>query len=241
LGDPVFSYDPTLIDSYPTIRAGVIRATGLSNGPSPADLTALYRQEQHKRVEQFHQTPIAELASIAAWRRAFSKFGVKPTQYRNAAEALLRRLSKHGDIPGINLLVDLGNLVSIRYALPVAFFDQAAVTGATTVRFSDGSETFTDLGSGESVHPEAGEVIFVDDAGQVSARRWCWRQSAQSATGPTTTSALVTVEGHHGDARADVGAAIADLAELLRTYQRQATLVVGELSAESPSFQPDGD
>lgn len=236
----MFSYDPTLIDSYQTIRAGVIHATGLSNGPSPGDLTALYRQEQHKRVEQLRQTPIAELASIAAWRRAFSGFGVKPTQYRNAAEALLRRLSKHGDIPSINLLVDLGNLISIRYALPVAFFDQAAVSGTTTVRFADGSETFTDLGSEEPVHPEAGEVVFVDDAGRVSARRWCWRQSAQSATGPTTTSALVTVEGHHDDAAADVGAAIVDLTELLRTYQSQARLVIGELSAAAPTFQPAG-
>ena len=39
---------------------------------------------------------------------------------RSAAEALLRRLTKQGSIPSINTLVDIGNLVSIRYALPVA-------------------------------------------------------------------------------------------------------------------------
>jgi DNA/RNA-binding domain of Phe-tRNA-synthetase-like protein len=46
----------------------------------------------------------------------FTRFGAKPTQYRCAAEALLRRLAKHGDISPINTLVDIGNLVSIRYA-----------------------------------------------------------------------------------------------------------------------------
>lgn len=232
----MFSYDRELIDRYPTIRAGVIHATGLSNGQSPADLSDLYQREQRTRAALLGETSIAEIASITAWRRTFSGFGVKPTQYRNAAESLLRRLSKQGDVPSISLLVDLGNLISIRYALPVAFFDQTAVAGATTVRFADGSEAFTDLGSGESVNPEAGEVIFVDDAGRVSARRWCWRQSAQSATGPTTTDALVTIEGHHDAAAADVAAAVRDMAELLQTYQSQATLIVGELSPQSPSF-----
>lgn len=232
----MFSYDPQVIDRYPTIRAGVIVAKGLSNGTSPPGLSDLYREEQRKRAALLAETPIAEIPSIAAWRRAFSGFGVKPTQYRNAAEALLRRLSKTGDIPSINLLVDLGNLVSIRYALPVAFFDQAAMIGQTTVRFADGTEAFTDLGSEAPVHPEAGEVIFVDDAGQVSARRWCWRQSAQSATDPSTTNALVTIEGHHDAAATDVTAAVTDMADLLNTYQGQATLIVGELSPQSPSF-----
>jgi DNA/RNA-binding domain of Phe-tRNA-synthetase-like protein len=232
----MFSYDPQVIDRYPTIRAGVIHATDLSNGASPPELADLYREEQRKKAAFLAETPIAEIPSIAAWRRAFSGFGVKPTQYRNAAEALLRRLSKAGDIPSINLLVDLGNFISIRYALPVAFFDQAAVTGATTVRFADGGEAFTDLGSGNSVHPEAGEVIFVDDAGQVSARRWCWRQSAQSATGPTTTDALVTVEAHHAEAAADVAAALNDAVGLLQIYQSQATVTMRELSPATPSF-----
>ena len=33
-------------------------------------------------------------------------FGVDPTQHRTAAEALLRRLTKKGDIPSINMIKD---------------------------------------------------------------------------------------------------------------------------------------
>jgi hypothetical protein len=64
----------------------------------------------------------------------FRGFGVDPTQYRSAAEALLRRLIKQGELPSIGTLVDLANLVSIRYALPVAVFDQGGITGGTVVR-----------------------------------------------------------------------------------------------------------
>ena len=177
------------------------------------------------------------MPSLAAWRRAFAAFGVKPTQYRNAAEALLRRLTKHGDIPSINTLVDIGNLVSIRYALPVAFFDQGEVTGATTVRFATGDESFTDLGAAAPVNPEPGEVVFVDEAGMVSARRWCWRQSAQSATKPDTRDVLVTVEGHHASATDDVAAATKDLADLLHRYQPMSSVRAIELSAAVSSVE----
>ena len=171
------------------------------------------------------------MPSIAAWRRAFRAFRVDPTGYRSAAEALLRRLTKQGSIPSINTLVDIGNLVSIRYALPVAVFDQGAMTGGTTVRFATGGESFTDLGSGERESPEPGEVIFVDEAGLVSARRWCWRQSSESASGPKTTEILVTVEGHHDGAAEDVASAVTDLEALLRTYARPQAMGFGRVSA----------
>ena len=91
-------------------------------------------------------------------------------------------MTKHGEIPSVGTLVDIGNLVSIRYALPVAVLDLAGVAGTITVRFARGSEEFTDLGTSSVEHPDAGEVAFVDEKDVVHARRWCWRQSAQSAT-----------------------------------------------------------
>ncbi len=229
----LFDYDQDVLERFPTIRAGVIHVTGLQNQPSSPELAAAYVAEQAAVVEEIGETPLAEIPSVAAWRRAFAAFGVKPTQYRSALESLLRRLTKKGDIPSISTLVDIGNLVSIRHRLPVAFLDLAHVTGATTVSFATGNERFTDLGSSESIHPAAGEVIFADEAELVSARRWCWRQSAESATKPDTTEVLITVEGHHEGAAADVAAAVTAVGTLLATYQPAAQI---EMSAVfSPS------
>jgi DNA/RNA-binding domain of Phe-tRNA-synthetase-like protein len=232
----IFCYDPTLLDRYPTIRGGVILASPLGNGPTPPALAEAFRAEQSATLARIGNTPLSEIPSLAAWRRAFSAFGVQPTQYRNAAEALLRRLTKKGDIPNISLLVDLGNLVSIRYALPVAVFDRRATTGTVTVRFAEGDESFTDLGTTEAVHPEPGEVIFVDDAKLVSARRWCWRQSDQSASREDTVEALITVEGHHDTAEEDVRAALQDLQALLDTNVPGVSLHADLLSPDNPAF-----
>lgn len=227
----LFEYAPDIVKRFPSVVGGAIHATGLTNGDSPAALREAFAAEQAAVLARIGSTPLSELPSLAAWRRAFRAFGVDPTGYRSAAEALLRRLTKQGSIPSINRLVDIGNLVSIRYALPVAVFDLRALSGGITVRLATGGERFTDLGSGERETPEPGEVIFTDDADLVCARRWCWRQSAESASSPNTTEILVTVEGHHDGAADDVAAATADLETLLTAHAKPAAMRAGLVDA----------
>jgi len=214
----VLQYDTRILTRYPTVVGGVILAQGMTNGPTPIDLQAAFIAEQQATLQRIAATPLSQIPSLAAWRAVFRSFGVDPTQYRSAAEALLRRLTKKGDIPSINSLVDLGNLVSIRYALPVAVFDTSSLNSAVTVHFADGSERYTTLGQDELEHPEPGEVVFSDDTKLVIARRWCWRQSDQSAAQQETTHAIITVEAHHAQGKEDVDAALDDLLILLRTY-----------------------
>jgi DNA/RNA-binding domain of Phe-tRNA-synthetase-like protein len=234
-----FRYSDDLVSAFPGTRGGVIYASGLDNTVSPPSLAPRHRAQQEQTREEIGDLPLSEIPSLSAWRTTFSGFGVKPTQYRNAAEALLRRLIKQGDIPSINPLVDMANMVSIRWRLPVAVFDQSPVTGITSVRFADGQERFTDLGSEVSTSPEPGEVVFVDDAGLVSARRWCWRQSDQSAARPTMVNALITVEGQHSDAEADVASATEDLLDLLAEYQSAAVVSSALLSASQLHFKAE--
>lgn len=231
----MFAYDDAVTRRFPTIRAAVVHATGLANGPSSLRLLDEVQAEARAALQRLHETAISDLPSIAAWRRVFTGFGAKPTQYRNAAEALLRRLAKHDDIPDIGTLVEVGNLVSVRYAMPVAVLDLAAITGRITVRVATGTERFTDLGSSSTVAPEPGEVIFVDTADVVSARRWCWRQSAQSATSASTRDALFVVEGTHATAGDDVRSALGDLMALLRSYQPGCELTPYLLTPANPS------
>jgi DNA/RNA-binding domain of Phe-tRNA-synthetase-like protein len=230
----VFGYHPAVMERFPNTVGGVIHATGLVNGPSEQALRDAFRAEQEDVKAEIGDTPLSEIPTLAAWRRTFTAFGVKPTQYRSAPEALLRRLTKQGDIPSISRLVDLANLVSIRHRLPVAVFDQAPVSGTTTVRFARGDERFTDLGSGADSPPEPGEVIFVDEADLVSARRWCWRQSAQSAAGPATVEAVLTIESQHDGGSGDVSPALDDMARLLAQHEPGAVARFDLLSPGHP-------
>jgi DNA/RNA-binding domain of Phe-tRNA-synthetase-like protein len=213
-----FQYAPDIIQRFPRLAGGSMLGVKLANRPSPEHLQEVYQGEQQKVLKKIGTAPLSEIETLAGWRSAFRQFGVDPTQYRSAAEALLRRLTKKGDIPSINAVVDICNLVSIRYALPVAAFDLRSVQGIITVHFAAGNERFTPLSESEPEHPDPGEVIFSDEAGLVVARRWCWRQSAESAAQENTPEVLFTIEAQHPGGKELVEQAFHDLQGLLVEY-----------------------
>lgn len=156
----------------------------------------------------------SDLPEIQAWRRTFAKMGLKPTQYRCASEALLRRFRKEGALPGIHPLVDLCNAVSLAFAIPVAVIDMGKMSGGLEVRRAQGTEAYEAF-SGEIEHPDQGEVIYADQGGNAHARRWTNRQSGRSAIRGETTTALIVAEAMHATARADVERLIDAVADAL--------------------------
>ena len=58
----------------------------------------------------------------------------------------------------------------------------------------------------------------MDDSGLVIARRWCWRQSQESATQIDTSDAIFTLEAQYENCLPDVEAALKDLLGLLEKY-----------------------
>lgn len=231
-----FQYHKTILNTFPSIVGGIIHVPSVRNAHTPDRLRERYLQEQTAVLQRIGGNSLSDLPSLAAWRAAFRKFGVDPTQYRSAAEALLRRLKKKGDIPSINLLVDIGNLISIRYGIPIAMVDMRAVGDGLRVHFADGSETFTELDAAAPTHPEVGEVVFSDALKNVVARRWCWRQSDASAARADTSALLITVEAHHADGRHDVEAAVSDLKMLLVEYAGAPRTTTAILDRDQPAF-----
>jgi DNA/RNA-binding domain of Phe-tRNA-synthetase-like protein len=213
-----FAYAPDVVARFPTICRSIVEAHDVSNGVAPRALADECHAEQHLAADRARTEPVAQRPAIAAWRKAFRDFGTDPTQHRSAPEALLRRITKHGDIPPINAAVDVGNLVSIRHSLPVAVFDLDKLVGGITVTFAAGSESFDAIGTTGASRPEPGEVIFVDDSGTVLARRWCWRQSTAAAVTERTTSLAYIVEAHHGSGAIDVDDAASGIDDLLRRH-----------------------
>jgi DNA/RNA-binding domain of Phe-tRNA-synthetase-like protein len=228
-----FQYHSDILSKFPAVQAGVVIGKQVANRPTPADLKERYFSEQQAVLEKIGDTPLSELESLTAWRSAFRQFGVNPTKYRSAVEALLRRLTKKGDIPSINALVDIGNLVSIRHKIPVAVFDAERTNGSITVQMASGDEQFTPLFEKNIEHPDPGEVIFMDGNQKVAARRWCWRQSDQSASRPDTQAVIVVTEAHHTAAEQAVHQAVVDLTELMGEYLG-GELDSGYINIENP-------
>ena len=133
-------------------------------GQSQAGLREAFATEQQATLARIGDTPLSELPSVQAWRRAFSAFGVKPTQYRSACEALLRRLTKKGRCaeyqpagghwqPGEHSLRTANRCVRCceRYRGQSRFILLMAASASRSWERT------------RRLHPEPGEVVFSDE------------------------------------------------------------------------------
>lgn len=226
-----FSHSPEVWRDFPGLAAGVLAADGISADVSVTGRVAPFHDVARSRLAV---SPESEFPEIQAWRRAFSAMGLKPTQYRCAAESLLRRFRKEDSLPSIHPLIDLCNAVSLAYAVPIAVFDVAHVAEFLEVRRATGTEKYVTF-AGSEEHPEPGEIVFTDASGSAHARRWTNRQAATSAIRPDSSTVLIVAEALHPSARQDVDAVVTALAdELAAVWPTSAKTAV--LSAEEPVF-----
>lgn len=193
------------------------------------DVEANLKPWFQRAEERLDKGPESQMPEISAWRRAYSRMGLKPSKYRSAAEALLRRFKREGDLPRLHPLVDICNAVSIAFALPVAVFDLAGVKKFLEVCHASGTEQYLAF-SGQIETPSPGEVIFRDAADHAHARRWTFRQSRLSTVSPETTQVLIISEGLHETAPRDIP-------ELMNTLSKEMAAL--GLSPGSPVILRD--
>lgn len=227
-----FCHAPEIWRDHPQLVPGVLLANGITEDVSVARQTAEFETIAASRLATHSE---GQLPEVQAWRRIFSRMGLKATQYRCASESLLRRFKKERSLPHLHPLVDLCNSVSLAFAIPVAVFDVSKLAEYLEVRYATGFEVYETF-SGQIEHPEPHEAIFADAAGRAHARRWTNRQSGYSAVRKETSAALIVAEGVHASAQADVRRLMSVIADaIMRTWSITAKMQT--LTQLSPRFK----
>lgn len=100
--------------------------------------------------EMYTTDSIKDMAAIHATREAYKKCGKDPSRYRPSGEALCRRILRGIPLYQIDTLVDLINLVSIRYGYSIGGFDADKIQGDTLVLgIGRPGEPYQGIGRGE--------------------------------------------------------------------------------------------
>lgn len=202
---------------FPGYARGVVLARGVSNGSSPAELVSLLREAESSLMNEVDAEALATHPRIVSWRDAYRSFGVKPTKFRPSMEAMARRVLKKQEIPSINALVDIGNIVSLRHLVPAGGHAIDVLTGDIALRVATGEEEFIPFGSEEMEHPTAGEIIFAE-GNTVLTRRWTWRQSNHTLVVPSTTAIEFNVDGLPPVQIAEVEELCREIADLIERF-----------------------
>jgi DNA/RNA-binding domain of Phe-tRNA-synthetase-like protein len=100
---------------------------------------------------------------LRGFRELHAQVGLPNRDFQSASESLVRRFSRKGDLPSINLLVDIYNLVSVETRLALGAHDARNLAWPVTLRRTDGTERFVPIGAAAPEAVRAGEYAYVDE------------------------------------------------------------------------------
>ncbi len=208
---------PEIFSTFPGYVRHVLVAEDVDNARAHSALETMLAEAQAALRADESFADLKAHPRIASWRAAFEKFGVNPNQCPPSIANLVKRVRGGKDMPYVNALVCIFNIVSMKYTLPAGGDDLDKVAGDIRLGPATGEETYVPLGSSDNVeHPRPGEIILYDTGnGDVFCRAWCWKSGDRSRIEESTRRVAINV-----DAMPPVGAD-----EGLRAAEETAELV----------------
>ncbi len=206
------------------LTLGWLEADGVRVEPLPESY-ASERDEVIARVRARSEGRAAgDLPGVAENRTMFHRLGVDPTKTRPSSEALLRRVLKGQGLPSINAVVDVCNLASLEFQLPLGLYDRRQLRGPVFARLGRKSEGYDGIRKGH-VNLE-GRPLLADDDGAFGAPT---SDSARTQVTEATNALLVIVYRPLARPGEDLSSMLARVADLLARYCSATVRVVHTL------------
>lgn len=212
-----YSIAPAVFEKFPDYIRGVVLAVSVTNSESSPELIQLLREEEKSLRQRLKVDEITSYPKVNSWREAFRSLGIKPSEYRSSIEAMSRRVLRDHELPAINTLVDIGNILSLRHLVPVGGHALDHVAGDIALRPATGEEEFIPFGSQDMEHPDPGEFVFVE-GNTVLTRRWSWRQANHSLTVPSTKVIEFNVDGLPPVSQDEVEVICTEMIDLVKKF-----------------------
>ncbi len=144
------------------LRAGALVVDGVSVREEPAVWEDTAALAARLRAQHEGRLP-SDIPGLGEARDLYHAFGMEPTRHRPSSEALLRRVLQGKELYRLNNVVDVCNLASLEFLLPIGLYDLDLVQGDVTLRLGREGEEYSGIRKGP-VHL-AGRLALFDDAG----------------------------------------------------------------------------
>jgi len=189
----IFSIDEGIFRQLPSLKVGVLVGE-IDNTKYGNDHLEQILDDVRTRFSL--ETPLNH-PNIRVWHEAFGKLIISNSDYRTFLESLLERALRGGPFTRINPLLDLCNAISLKHLVPIGVHSLDFINGDITLRFAEGTETFTPMNSGEEETVEKGEVIYKDNRDALT-RGWVLKQSNKDKVLNETTHVLISIDVMEG-------------------------------------------
>jgi DNA/RNA-binding domain of Phe-tRNA-synthetase-like protein len=156
----VLELDPALAGR---VRAGSVFVSPVAVGPIGSGLAEEIESLGGELRDRFAGLSPSQIPDLAAARDLYKAFGIDPTKTRPSSEALLRRVLRDRPFPRILNAVDLGNLLALRFMLPIGLYDASKVASPVLLRTGLPDESYAGIRR-DDVHLH-GRPVLVDRNG----------------------------------------------------------------------------
>mgnify|MGYP000274076421 CR=1 FL=1 len=130
---------------------------------SGEEIHTLYEQVKRGIINKFKLEKLKEDPIVKAYRKFYWSISIDPTKQRPSSEALVRRILRGLDIPFINNIVDIGNIVSMQTLIPVGIYDVDKIKGDVLyLREAKDGELFYPIG-GKVERLMKGQIVLADE------------------------------------------------------------------------------
>jgi DNA/RNA-binding domain of Phe-tRNA-synthetase-like protein len=155
--------DDSLRNRIAGVTFGMVTIQGVTVSERNDRLWSHIETLSQRLASEFTLERLAGNAHIAAVRGLQKSFGFDPTRYRPSSEALLRRVLKGQGLHQVNSAVDVNNLCSLEWLLPMCIYDLRNVKGRARVRIGEPGEQYP--GIGRQMFQAENKVIIADESG----------------------------------------------------------------------------
>jgi DNA/RNA-binding domain of Phe-tRNA-synthetase-like protein len=194
MGNPFYSIDNAIFGMFPGYCRGVVLAFDIRIADSPAELLSMLRDAEKALHNLVNADDPASHPRINSWREAYRLFGAKPAKFRSSIEGMVRRVLNGNELPTINTVVDIGNILSLKYIITAGAHAIDVVKGDISLTRATGEESFTPFGTDITEQTEPGEIIFTE-GNNCLVRRWSWRQAEHTSMKSSTTAFEMNIDG----------------------------------------------
>jgi DNA/RNA-binding domain of Phe-tRNA-synthetase-like protein len=147
----------------PGVKLGIVEGHGVTVESLHPDLTKLLDEVCARKQKEFTVESLAEAEPIRAIRSLFRSWGMDPSKYRPASEALLRRVVQGKGLYRVSNVVDVGNLISIETGWPLGCYERSRIDEPVVFRHGLVGENYE--GIGKKTWNLEGRPVLADPAG----------------------------------------------------------------------------
>ncbi|MDX1388937.1 MAG: phenylalanine--tRNA ligase beta subunit-related protein [Acidobacteriota bacterium] len=129
----------------PLVLLGIVRAEPVAVAEATAGLDEEIATLTAELAERYEGRSPGEIERLKEARDLYKSFGIDPTKTRPSSEALLRRALKGKPFPRVLNAVDIGNLCSVQFLLPLGLYDAAKVKPPIVLRRGRAGESYAGI------------------------------------------------------------------------------------------------